>query len=78
MLEIGALKPDNYSSCTSWIHNFPIDLNSRHPDIKEQDFLHRPVPTTDESRFDVVSCSLVLNFVPDVKDRGESSWLKHC
>lgn len=71
MLEIGALKPDNYASCSKWIHNSPMDLNSQHPDIEEGDFLQRHVPSADELRYDIVSCSLVLNFVPDAKDRGK-------
>jgi 25S rRNA (adenine2142-N1)-methyltransferase len=71
MLELGALLPNNYEACKSWIENHPIDLNSRHPEIVEQDFLQRPRPTSDAERFDVISCSLVINFVPDPKDRGE-------
>ncbi|KAH9857832.1 putative methyltransferase-domain-containing protein [Lenzites betulinus] len=39
LLEVGALKPDNYSSCGGWISVSPIDLHSRHPSIQEQDFL---------------------------------------
>ncbi|CAK5279487.1 unnamed protein product [Mycena citricolor] len=69
LLEVGALKPDNYASCESWIKNTPLDLNSRHPDILEQDFL---LMDADEHRekWDVLSLSLVLNFVSDAKDRG--------
>lgn len=70
LLELGALTPGNYSSCSSWIDNHPVDLHSRHPDILEQDFFHRPLPTDDGERFDIISCSLVLNFVPEPKDRG--------
>ncbi|KAL7421307.1 25S rRNA (adenine2142-N1)-methyltransferase [Cryptotrichosporon argae] len=70
MLEIGALKPDNYASCSTWIDNSPLDLHARHPDILEQDFLLRPVPGTDAERHDIVSCSLVLNFVADAAERG--------
>lgn len=71
MLEIGALKPDNYASYSKWILNTPIDLRSNHPDILEQDFLLRPLPKNETDRFDVISCSLVINFVPDIRDRGE-------
>lgn len=71
MLEIGALRSDNYAHCSTWIKNIPIDLRSQHVDILEQDFLHRPLPETTNDAFDVISCSLVLNFVPDVCDRGE-------
>jgi 25S rRNA (adenine2142-N1)-methyltransferase len=46
-----------------------MDLHSRHPSIVEQDFLlmdehlHR-------GKWDIISLSLVLNFVPEPKDRG--------
>ncbi|KAI9509970.1 nucleolus protein [Russula earlei] len=69
LLEVGAVKPDNYRGCTSWLDATAIDLRSRHPSILEQDFL-----LMDQSRhreaWDVISLSLVLNFVPDGKDRG--------
>lgn len=74
VLEIGALVPDNYGA-HSWIVNTPIDLHSRHPLITEQDFMQRPVPALSDPVFDVVSCSLVLNFVPEPKDRGEHGYL---
>lgn len=70
LLEVGALKPDNYAPCSSWISCIPIDLRSRHPDILEQDFLKFDVDTH-LGKLDVVSLSLVVNFVPDAKDRGE-------
>lgn len=69
LLEIGALKPDNYGPCSSWIDCTPMDLRSRHPSILEQDFL---LLDENEHRasWDVISLSLVLNFVPEPKDRG--------
>jgi len=69
LLEVGALKPDNYRMCTSWIDTTPMDLRSRHPSILEQDFL---LMDEDENRgkWDIISLSLVVNFVPDAKDRG--------
>lgn len=72
LLEVGALKPNNYKFCTSWIHNTPIDLHSRHPDIKEQDFLLLD-PSGNKKKWSAVSLSLVLNFVPEPRDRGEQS-----
>ena len=71
VLEVGALKPDNFASCSSWMDVTCIDLNSRHPSIKEQDFL---LLDEDENRekWDLVSLSLVVNFVPEPKDRGAS------
>jgi 25S rRNA (adenine2142-N1)-methyltransferase len=70
LLEVGALKHDNYGSCESWVACSPIDLRSRHPEIREQDFLKLDVGEN-KDRWDVVSLSLVVNFVPDAKDRGE-------
>lgn len=74
LLEVGALKPDNYRTCTRWIQNTPIDLRSRHPAIKEQDFLLLD-PTENEKKWDAISLSLVVNFVPGAKDRGGQSYL---
>ena len=68
MLEVGALKPDNYASC-AWMDVTPIDLHSRHPDITEQDFLKMDEDANRE-RWDLISLSLVVNFVPDIRDRG--------
>lgn len=47
-----------------------IDLNSQEPGIQQQDFMERPLPTSDAEKFDVLSLSLVLNFVPNAADRG--------
>ncbi|KZV62615.1 nucleolus protein [Peniophora sp. CONT] len=69
LLEVGALRPDNYTSCQSWLDVTPIDLRSRHPDIKEQDFLLLD-PEEHREKWDAISLSLVVNFVPDAKDRG--------
>lgn len=70
ILEVGALKADNYQGCCSWIDNTPIDLNARDLGIRQQDFLQM---SEDEntSKWDVVSLSLVLNFVPDPRERGK-------
>ncbi|PPQ69864.1 hypothetical protein CVT26_014141 [Gymnopilus dilepis] len=76
LLEVGALKPDNFLSSSSWIDCMPIDLHSRHPKIVEQDFL-----LLDEkqhlNRWEAISLSLVLNFVPVPKDRGRMLQLAH-
>jgi 25S rRNA (adenine2142-N1)-methyltransferase len=71
LLEVGALKPDNYSSCSTWIRCTPMDLRSRHPGIVEQDFLLMD-EVKHRERWGALSLSLVLNFVPEPKDRGES------
>ena len=69
LLEVGAVKPDNYHSCASWIDVTPIDLHSRHPSILEQDFLCMDQERHREA-WDIISLSLVLNFAPDGRDRG--------
>lgn len=71
MLEIGALSPDNACSRSGWFVMEQIDLNSQHPNIKQQDFMDRPIPLSDEDKFDIFSLSLVLNFVPDAGARGD-------
>ncbi|KLO14898.1 nucleolus protein [Schizopora paradoxa] len=72
LLEVGALKHDNYASCSSWIDCEPIDLRSRHPAIREQDFLRILDDETlhQRERWDAISLSLVVNFVADARDRG--------
>ncbi|KAJ3864343.1 nucleolus protein [Lentinula novae-zelandiae] len=76
LLEVGALKPDNYAGCSSWIEAKPMDLNSRHPSIAEQDFLLLDQEQNSE-KWDVISLSLVLNFVPEALDRGRMLRLAH-
>ncbi|CUA76052.1 25S rRNA adenine-N(1) methyltransferase [Schizosaccharomyces pombe 972h-] [Rhizoctonia solani] len=76
LLEVGALKHDNYRSCDSWVACSPIDLRSRHPEIKEQDFLKLDIDEN-KGKWDVVSLSLVVNFVPDAKDRGKMLSMAH-
>jgi len=69
LLEVGALTPDNYRTCLSWIEPTPIDLRSRHPSILEQDFMLLD-RNGHSSRWDIISLSLILNFVPVAKERG--------
>ncbi|KAF7311636.1 25S rRNA adenine-N(1) methyltransferase [Mycena kentingensis (nom. inval.)] len=76
LLEVGALKPDNYESCQSWLETTPIDLHSRHAGIIEQDFLLLD-ETQNLAKWDAISMSLVLNFVPDPHDRGRMLRMVH-
>jgi len=74
MLEVGALRTDNACSRSGLFDVTRIDLHSQHPDIEVQDFMQRPKPYAAElSRegFDVVSLSLVVNYVGDGAGRGE-------
>ncbi len=72
ILEVGALEVNNACArCNLFRGGIErIDLKSRHPDIKEQDFMDRPLPAGIDDAFDVVSLSLVVNFVGDLKGRG--------
>ncbi|EEP79184.1 conserved hypothetical protein [Uncinocarpus reesii 1704] len=74
LLEVGALSTRNACSAVNSIDVTRIDLHSQEPGILEQDFMERPLPTSDLERFHVISLSLVLNFVPDPTTRGEMLW----
>lgn len=74
LLEVGALSIDNACSRGGIFEVERIDLHSQHPAILEQDFMKRPFPMKDkaqEEAFDVVSLSLVVNYVGDATERGE-------
>ena len=74
MLEVGALSPHNACSRSNFVEVERIDLHSQHPSILEQDFMLRPVPTAaklPDEGFDLLSLSLVVNYVPEAIARGE-------
>lgn len=71
MLEVGALSTDNACSRSGFFDLERIDLNSQGKGILQQDFMERPLPRDSAEQFDLISLSLVLNFVPDPKGRGE-------
>jgi 25S rRNA (adenine2142-N1)-methyltransferase len=71
MLEVGALSTSNACSKSRLFDVTRIDLNSQDPQIEQQDFMERPLPTSDTERFDIISLSLVLNYVPDAIGRGD-------
>ncbi|KAI1107244.1 putative methyltransferase-domain-containing protein [Jackrogersella minutella] len=70
MLEVGALSTTNACSRSEVFEVERIDLNSQSDGIIQQDFMKRPLPKDDSERFDIISLSLVLNFVPDAMGRG--------
>lgn len=70
MLEVGALSTKNACSASGVFDVERIDLNSQSDGIIQQDFMKRPLPNDDSERFDIISLSLVLNFVPDALGRG--------
>lgn len=71
MLEVGALSTTNECSKSRFFSMQRIDLNSQGEGITQQDFMERPLPKDDSERFDIISLSLVLNFVPDARVRGD-------
>ncbi|ETS76525.1 hypothetical protein PFICI_11912 [Pestalotiopsis fici W106-1] len=71
MLEVGALSTTNECSKSRFFSMQRIDLNSQGEGIMQQDFMERPLPKDDSERFDIISLSLVLNFVPDARVRGD-------
>lgn len=76
VLEVGALSTKNACSTSPALEVTRIDLNSQEPGILKQDFMERPLPSTDDDRFHIISLSLVLNYVPDATGRG--GMLKRC
>ncbi len=86
MLEVGALRPDNACSRSGLFEMERIDLHSQHPVIREQNFMERPICAAEDLNhegFDIVSLSLVVNFVGDPAERGEmlrrvESFLRPC
>ncbi|KAI0392579.1 putative methyltransferase-domain-containing protein [Xylariaceae sp. FL0594] len=71
MLEVGALSTNNECSRSGFFDMTRIDLNSQSDGILQQDFMKRPLPSNDTDTFDIISLSLVLNFVPDAQGRGD-------
>jgi len=70
MLEVGALSSTNACSASPYFDVERIDLHSQEPGILRQDFMKRPLPDGEAQKFDIISLSLVLNFVPDAAGRG--------
>lgn len=70
LLEVGALSTTNACSKSRLFDIERIDLNSQAEGIKQQDFMERPLPSGQEECFDVISLSLVLNYVPDPAGKG--------
>lgn len=71
MLEVGALSTSNACSKSKLFEVERIDLNSQADGIKQQDFMERPLPMDGKEQFDIISLSLVLNYVPDAAGKGK-------
>jgi 25S rRNA (adenine2142-N1)-methyltransferase len=70
MLEVGALSLTNSCSKSKCFAIERIDLNSQAKGILQQNFMERPLPTGPNEYFDIISLSLVLNYVPDAVGKG--------
>ena len=71
LLEVGALSTTNECSRSPRFTVTCIDLHSQAEGILQQDFMTRPIPASSAQKFEVVSLSLVVNYVPDAAQRGE-------
>jgi len=71
LLEVGALSTSNLCSKSGHFDVQRIDLNSQGDGILQQDFMERPLPESAAEQFDIISLSLVLNYVPDAPGRGD-------
>lgn len=71
LLEVGALSVSNACSKSNLFNIERIDLNSQAEGILQQDFMERPLPKLNDEKFEIISLSLVLNYVPDQEQRGE-------
>lgn len=72
ILEVGALSTTNAINIPGKTTVRRIDLRSNAPEIEEQDFMTLPTdqPWQGSTTYDVISLSLVVNFVADAKGRG--------
>ena len=71
MLEVGALSTSNACSRSKAFAVTRIDLHSQTKGIEEQDFMKRPLPLSSADTFDIISLSLVVNYVPNASGRGQ-------
>ena len=71
MLEVGALSAKNACSKSKLFSIECIDLNAQEKGITQQDFMQRPLPHFGSEQFDIISLSLVLNYVAEPAERGE-------
>ncbi|EXJ83837.1 hypothetical protein A1O1_07464 [Capronia coronata CBS 617.96] len=79
ILEVGALSTTNALNIPLVTSVRRIDLRSSGPGIEEADFMTLPLPDSPDGKgewhgergYDVISLSLVLNYVPDAPGRGE-------
>lgn len=70
VLDVGAITGTAYNKYR-WVDATSIDLHPQGENVQKYSFFDFPVPTKDEEKFNMVALSLVINFVGDVRKRGE-------
>ena len=71
LLEVGAISTTNACSKVQCLNVTRIDLHSRVEGIREIDFMDLPIPESNNEMYQIISFSLVLNYVADREARGE-------
>lgn len=70
VLDVGAITGTAYSKYR-WVDPTYIDLHPQGDNVQKYSFFDYPLPTKPEEHFNMVALSLVINFVGDVRKRGE-------
>jgi 25S rRNA (adenine2142-N1)-methyltransferase len=70
LLDVGSLSGTAFVKYP-WIKAKSIDINPRGDSVERIDFFKLPVLASEEDKYDVVSFSLVVNFVGDIQERGK-------
>jgi 25S rRNA (adenine2142-N1)-methyltransferase len=70
LLDVGSLSGTAFIKYP-WIKAKSIDINPRGEDVEKIDFFKLPVASSEEEKYDVVSFSLVINFVGDIQERAK-------
>lgn len=70
VLDVGAITGTAYSKYR-WVEPTYIDLHPQGENVQKYSFFDFPVPAKQEEKFNMVALSLVINFVGDVRKRGE-------
>lgn len=79
LLDVGALTGTAYAAYP-WLDVTSIDINPRAPHVIQSDFFDFEPPSGEEENppYDVVSLSLVVNFIGDLHKRGEHEPRRGC
>ncbi|CBQ70618.1 conserved hypothetical protein [Sporisorium reilianum SRZ2] len=70
VLDVGAITGTAYTKYR-WVDATSIDLHPQGDNVLKYSFFDFPVPTAEAETYNMVALSLVINFVGDVRKRGE-------